>query len=152
MRYRTRANWCRTANARSRRYGLDNVAGRVEFRQGDAHNLKPQHSGYDLVLAANLINRLFDPAQIIADIGARTERRAAGDPVALRLARGVHPARQVARREEGLREDLTTLAALRAQLAGTFNAVGEPRTCLSSSATRRKHQHTVSQLTAWRRR
>ena len=51
--------------------GLDGVAGRVEFRQGDAHNLKPQHTGYDLVLAANLIDRLYDPARFVADIGAR---------------------------------------------------------------------------------
>ncbi len=41
--------------------GLDGVAGRVEFFQGDATNLKPQFTGYDLILAANLIDRLYAP-------------------------------------------------------------------------------------------
>jgi hypothetical protein len=33
----------------------------VEFFQGDATNLKPQFTGYDLILAANLIDRLTTP-------------------------------------------------------------------------------------------
>ena len=134
--------------------GLDGVAGRVEFRQGDAHNLKPQHTGYDLVLAANLIDRLYDPARFIADIGGRV--RSGGLLVILSPYTWLE---EFTPRDKWLGgrkvdgENLTTLAALRTQLAGTFDAVGEPRDVpFVIRETRRKHQHTVSQLTAWRRR
>jgi tRNA A-37 threonylcarbamoyl transferase component Bud32 len=40
-------------------FGLADVTDRVEFFQADATNLKPQFSGYDLILAANLIDRLY---------------------------------------------------------------------------------------------
>ena len=42
-----------------------------EFTQGDACNLKPKYQGYDLVLAANLIDRLREPARFLADISQR---------------------------------------------------------------------------------
>lgn len=41
--------------------GLEECSENVSFYQGDACNLKPQYSGYDLVLAANLIDRLYRP-------------------------------------------------------------------------------------------
>ena len=50
---------------------LEGVAGRVEFFQGDATNLKPQFSGYDLVLAANLLDRLYDPRRFLETIHER---------------------------------------------------------------------------------
>ena len=44
---------------------------RVEFTQGDACNLKPKYQGYDLVLAANLIDRLREPARFLVEIARR---------------------------------------------------------------------------------
>ena len=51
--------------------GLDHVAKRVEFFQGDATNLKPQFTGYDLILAANLLDRLYDPKRFLETIHQR---------------------------------------------------------------------------------
>ena len=51
--------------------GLDRVADRVEFFQGDATNLKPQFTDYDLVLAANLLDRLYDPKRFLETIHER---------------------------------------------------------------------------------
>ena len=51
--------------------GLADHAGKIEFLQGDAHNLKPQFTDYDLVLAANLLDRLYDPAQFLTTIHDR---------------------------------------------------------------------------------
>jgi len=134
--------------------GLGDTAGRIEFRQGDAHNLKPQFSGYDLVLAANLIDRLYDPARFVADIGARL--RPGGLLVILSPYTWLE---EFTPREKWLGgrkidgESVTTLAALRAGLAGAFDPAGEPRDVpFVIRETRRKHQHTLSQLTAWRRR
>ena len=47
------------------------MAERVEFLQGDATNLKPQFTGYDLILAAVVIDRLCDPKEYLADRSAR---------------------------------------------------------------------------------
>jgi 5-histidylcysteine sulfoxide synthase/putative 4-mercaptohistidine N1-methyltranferase len=134
--------------------GLDGVADRVEFRQGDALNLKPQHTGYDLVLAANLIDRLYDPARFVTDIGERL--RPGGLLVILSPYTWLE---EFTPREKWLGgrkidgESVTTLAALRVGLAGVFDPVGEPRDVpFVIRETRRKHQHTLSQLTAWRRR
>ena len=44
------------------RLELAQAGSRVLFMQGDACNLKPVYSGYDLVFAGNLIDRLYDPA------------------------------------------------------------------------------------------
>ncbi|MDP3440256.1 MAG: 5-histidylcysteine sulfoxide synthase, partial [Azonexus sp.] len=47
------------------------VSHKVEFIQGDACNLKPLHTGYDLILAANLIDRLHSPRQLLKNIHTR---------------------------------------------------------------------------------
>ena len=46
-------------------FGLEGVKDRVEFFQADATNLKPRFTGYDLILAANLIDRLYDPQKFL---------------------------------------------------------------------------------------
>ncbi len=133
---------------------LDAVAARVEFRQGDAHNLKPHLTDYDLVLAANLIDRLYDPARFLTDIATRV--RPGGLLVILSPYTWLEEFTPKdkwlgARKIDG--ESVTTLAALRAALAGAFEPVGDPLDVpLVIRETRRKHQHTLSQLTAWRRR
>lgn len=49
--------------------GAEQVARR--FSQGDACNLKPKYQGYDLVLAANLIEQLRDPKRFLLDVAHR---------------------------------------------------------------------------------
>jgi putative 4-mercaptohistidine N1-methyltranferase len=51
--------------------GLDDVRGKVAFFQGDACNLKPNFTGYDLILAANLIDRLYSPAKFLDSVHER---------------------------------------------------------------------------------
>ena len=51
--------------------GLDGTRGKVAFFQGDACNLKPIFSGYDLILAANLIDRLYSPAKFLDGVHQR---------------------------------------------------------------------------------
>ena len=47
------------------------MAARVEFWQGDATNLKPQFTGYDLILAANILDRLYEPKRFLHTIHER---------------------------------------------------------------------------------
>ena len=45
--------------------GYSEVKDRVDFSQGDACNLKPQFTDYNLVFAGNLIDRLYDPRMFL---------------------------------------------------------------------------------------
>ena len=76
--------------------GLDGLADRVDFVQGDATNLKPQFTGYDLVLAANLIDRLYDPQEVSGD-----DSRAAVSGEFSSLHRPTHGWRNSRRRKTG---------------------------------------------------
>jgi len=51
--------------------GLLETAQRVEFWQGDACNLKDIFSGFDLILAANLIDRLYAPRRFLDTVADR---------------------------------------------------------------------------------
>src|SRR5690606_18726778 len=51
--------------------GLAERAANVSFQPGDACNLTPQPAGYDLVLAANRIDRLYKPRRFLDSIHER---------------------------------------------------------------------------------
>ncbi len=133
--------------------GLTDVTEKVEFWQGDAHNLKPQFKGYDLVVASNLIDRLSDPALFLAQI---TERINVGGLLVL-----LSPytwLEQFTPREKWLGgrkvdgETVTTLDGLHESLDPRFVLLGDPRDVpFVIRETARKFQHTVSQMTAWQR-
>lgn len=134
--------------------GLTDSADRVAFWQGDACNLKETHRDYDLVIAANLIDRLYDPVKFLSDVG---QRIVPGGLLVLTspytwLAEHTPRAQWLG----GFKRDgerYTTLDALREQLARDFIPVGEPRDVpFVIRETARKFQHTVAQLTCWERR
>lgn len=52
-------------------YDLTKNAQRCDFYQQDACNLKPQFTGYDMVIASNLIERLYDPEKFLNSIHER---------------------------------------------------------------------------------
>ena len=51
--------------------GLEGTEQRVSFQQADACNLKELYAGYDLVLATNLIDRLYNPRKFLTMIHER---------------------------------------------------------------------------------
>jgi putative 4-mercaptohistidine N1-methyltranferase len=51
--------------------GYENLAEKVQFWQGDACNLKPNFTGYDMVLAAGLLERLYRPSLFLEEIASR---------------------------------------------------------------------------------
>lgn len=134
--------------------GLAETAGRVAFWQGDACNLKEVFTGFDLVLAANLIDRLYSPRRFLAEVA---HRLAPGG--LLVLASPYTWLEEHTRREEwigGFKKDgesYTTLDGLKDLLAGDFELVQGPQAVpFVIRETRRKHQHTLSELTVWKRR
>ena len=134
--------------------GLADVRGKVEFWQGDAHNLKPQFTDYDLVLACNLVDRLYEPRRFLDAIA---DRLTPGGTLVLfspyTWLEEFTPKEKWlgGRKVDG--ENVTTLEGLHAALAPRFAPVGDPRDVeFVIRETKRKFQHTVSQMTVWRRR
>ena len=133
--------------------GLAGVVDKVEFWQGDAHNLKEQFTNYDLVLACNLIDRLYDPQRFLDQIAKRV------NPGGLLVICSPYTwLAEFTPKEKWLGgkkvngENVTTLEGLRAGLALRFRMVGEPRDVeFVIRETARKFQHSVSQMTAWER-
>ena len=134
--------------------GLAETASRVEFWQGDACNLKPIFSGFDLILAANLIDRLYSPRRFLEDVAPRLNPGGL-----LVLASPYTWLEEHTKREEwigGFKKDgesYTTLDGLKDLLGAHFELVQGPQSVpFVIRETRRKHQHTLSELTVWRRR
>ena len=135
------------------RLGLGDVADRVVFLQGDACNLKAIHTGYDLVFAGNLVDRLYDPALFLAGIA---ERIRPGGLLALTspytwLEEYTAKEKWLGGRREG-GEPFSTFAGLSRALAGGFTLVHRADIPFVIRETARKHQHTVAELTIWRRK
>ena len=139
--------------ARLSEVGLDRVADRVEFFQGDATNLKPQFTGYDLILAANLIDRLYDPKRFLETIHERLNLGGI-----LVITSPYTWLEEFTKKENwlgGFRkggEPYMTLDALRDLLSPHFVMLDAPQNVeFVIRETRRKFQHTVAELTAWER-
>jgi 5-histidylcysteine sulfoxide synthase/putative 4-mercaptohistidine N1-methyltranferase len=134
------------------RIGLADVGGRVLFMQGDACNLKAIFTDYDLVFAGNLIDRLYDPALFLAEIPRRI---VPGGILVLTspytwLEEYTPKAKWIGgRREHG--EPLATRAGLERALAGTFTLLHAQDVPFVIRETARKHQHTLAEMTVWRR-
>ena len=133
--------------------GLAAVAGKVEFFQGDACNLKAVISGYDLILAANLIDRLYDPALFLETIHQRLNPDGLlviASPYTWLAEHTKRDAWVGGFKKDG--ENFTTLDGLKALLAPHFRLLREPQAVpFVIRETKRKFQHTLSEVTLWER-
>ena len=134
--------------------GLSDVARKIEFFQGDACNLKPVFGGYDLILAANLIDRLYSPQQFL-----ETAHQRLNPGGMLLIASPYTWLPEHTKREAwigGFKKDgenFTTLDGLKAILDKHFNLLRGPLSVpFVIRETRRKFQHTLSEVTIWERR
>lgn len=134
--------------------GLTAAADRVSFFQADACNLKDMYRDYDLVLAANLIDRLYAPKKFLADIAGRIRKGGL-----LVLASPYSWDEEYTPKEEwigGIRvagEPYTTLEGLDDLLSDQFVRIAEPQQVpFVIRETARKHQHTISEVSVWEKR
>jgi putative 4-mercaptohistidine N1-methyltranferase len=133
--------------------GLSESAGKVSFHQGDACNLDTRFSDYDLVLAANLIDRLYRPRLFLDSIHRRI--RAGG---LLVLASPYTWMEEHTPKEEWVGGFLkngkafTTLDGLKNHLGNHFRLIDSPRKVpFVIRETQHKCQHTLSEVTVWER-
>ncbi len=131
--------------------GLAEVRDRVEFLQADACNLPDKFTGYDLVLAANLIDRLYAPRLFLSTIHERMNRGGL-----LVITSPYTWLEEFTKKEEWLGgyrdagEPVWTLDGLKEALAPRFRMLGAPRDIpFVIRETRRKFQHTIAELTVW---
>lgn len=133
--------------------GLDKFASRVTFSQGDACNMKPQFTGYDFILAANLIDRLYDPSKFLNAVYGRLNIGGL-----LMIASPYTWLADHTPREQWLGgfvrggEQQRTLEGLANALGSAFESVGSPLELpFVIRETSHKFQHTLSEVTLWRR-
>ena len=133
--------------------GLTGVRNKVEFYQGDACNLKPHYAGYDLILAANLIDRLYNPASFL-----RTVHERINSGGVLMITTPCTWLEEYTPRSEwigGFKQDgerRTTFDGLKEILGQHFRLIEGPlEVPFVIRETRRKHQHSVSEVTLWER-
>ncbi len=133
--------------------GLEGTQERVSFQQADACNLKAIHTGYDLVLAANLIDRLHSPRKLLTMLHERIE------PGGLLVIASPYSWDEAFTKKKdwlgGFRvagAPVTTRDGLHECLDPHFRAVGEPVSVpFVLRETARKFQHTLSEVTVWER-
>jgi len=52
-------------------FDAENHTPNLIFQQGDPCNLDPKHASFGLVVAANIIDRIYDPKRFLSNIGSR---------------------------------------------------------------------------------
>jgi putative 4-mercaptohistidine N1-methyltranferase len=135
--------------------GLAECADKVHFAQGDACNLKPQFTGYDLIFMGNLLDRVYSPKKVLNDVTARLN---AGG--LLVIASPFTWLEEYTERSEWLGgykdengETLTSTEALEATLKESFERVGTPTEIpFVIRETKRKYQHTLSEFNVFKKR
>ena len=133
---------------------LDQFKDKVSFSQGDACNLKPLWKDFDLVLAANLIDRLYDPEKFLAGIHTRIKQGGLLMITSPYTWLSEHTPREAwvgGYKQDG--ENRTTLDGLKTILEQHFRLIQPPCDVpFVIRETRRKFQHTLSEVTLWERR
>lgn len=131
--------------------GLAEFADRVAFHQGDACNLKPEFTSYDLVLAGNLIDRLYQPSLFLTTVHERINE------LGLLVIASPYtwleeytPKDQWVGGFKKCGEDFSTFDGLNEMLAPHFRLLFEPWSLpFVIRETRNKFQHSFSELTVW---
>lgn len=131
--------------------GLLDIRERVQFYQADACNLPVKFSRYDLVMATNLIDRLYSPRTFLNSIHERM------NPGGILIITSPYTwLKEFTKKEEWLGgyrqagEPVWSLEGLKDGLAPHFQLVGEPCDIpFVIKETRRKFQHSLAELTVW---
>ena len=134
--------------------GYADVADRINFMQGDACNLPEKFNDYDVVFAGNLIDRLYEPETFLNLIKDRIR------PGGLLVITSPYTwLEEFTERDKWLGgfkantgENYTTLEGIHDVLQPEFSALADPVDVpFVIRETRRKFQHTVAELSVWKK-
>jgi len=121
----------------------------VVFLQGDACNLKPHLRDFDLIVAANLIDRLYDPIKFLTHIHTRLNKGGI-----LILSSPYSWDELYTKRDLWLTSNSKkSLGKIREILEPNFDEIYEPMEIeFVIRESSRKFQHTISELTIWQKK
>jgi len=135
--------------------GLDESKEKCEFFQADACNLDPRFNSYDLVLAANLVDRLYNPSIFL---GMIHDRIVIGGLLVLSCPYSWSEEHTPKERwiggfvDEKSGKEVKTLDGLKDHLSQHFRLVGKPVDLpFVLRETSRKFQYNVVEITVWER-
>lgn len=135
-------------------FNLTHTVSKIEFLQGDACNLKPRFTGYDLIMATNLIDRLYEPRLFLDQVHERINPK--GLLVLTSPYTWLEEYTQTQHwlggytNADGL--EINTLEGLKSVLCQNFELIRTQDIEFVIRETPRKYQHSISQMTIWRKK
>jgi putative 4-mercaptohistidine N1-methyltranferase len=133
--------------------GYESLKEKVSFWQGDACNLKPNFNSYDLIMATNLIDRLYNPRLFLDAIDERLNE----DGVLVLTSPYTWQESSTKKEfwlggfinENG--DEVKTLDTLKKVLCAKFELIHIQDLEFVIKETARKYQHTISQVSVWKK-
>lgn len=136
--------------------GLDKFTAKCEFLQQDASNMKPIFTGYDMLVSANLLEKLYEPQKFLTDIAHRLN---AGG---LLLLASTYDWNETATpkdkwlggfKDEKTGENVSSFDAISQLLMADFEPIKAPFDLpFVMRETGRKFEHSISQVSLWKKR
>jgi len=134
--------------------GYENVKDKISFWQGDACNLKPNFNSYDLVLAKNIIDRLYNPKLFLDSVHERLENNG------ILVLTSPYTWQESSTKKEfwlgGYKDksgkEVKTMDTLKEILDKNFELLHVEDLEFVIKETQRKYQHSVAEVSVWRRR
>lgn len=135
--------------------GLEASGDNIAFMQGDACNLKPQFSGYDLIFMGNLLDRVYSPRKLLSTVSERLN-----DGGILVVTSPFTWLTEYTERNEwlgGYKDDngetFSSSDALEFELRDNFVALTDPFDIpFVIRETKRKFQHSISECRVFQKR
>jgi putative 4-mercaptohistidine N1-methyltranferase len=127
---------------------------KARFFQGDACNLESQFSGYDLIMATNLIDRLYKPQLFLENIHERINQGGVLVLTSPYTWREEYTSKEfwIGGYEDDNGEEVSALDGLKTILEENFDLIATEDVPFVIRETSRKFQHTISQMSVWRKR
>ena len=134
--------------------GYEDLKEKVSFWQGDACNLKPNFTSYDLVMATNLIDRLYNPRLFLDTIDTRLNEDG------ILMITSPYTWQESSTEKEfwlgGYKDadgkKMCTIERLKEILLPKFDLLHIQDLEFVIQETKRKYQHTISQVSIWRKK
>lgn len=134
--------------------GYEELKERVSFWQGDACNMKPNFNSYDLVMATNLIDRLYNPRLFLDTIDERLNDKG------ILILTSPYTWQESSTKKEfwlgGYKDEegkeIKTIDTLKEILGKKFELIHLQDLEFVIKETARKYQHSIAEVSVWRRK
>ncbi len=133
--------------------GYEKIKDKVSFWQGDACNLKQNFNSYNLILAKNIIDRLYNPRLFLDSVHERLERDG------ILVLTSPYTWQESSTKKEfwlgGYKDEnnkeVKTIDTLKEILGKHFELIHVENVEFVIKETQRKYQHSVAEVSVWRK-